>query len=267
MTAAPTITPEAPRIARYVDHVMNMPISLALRGRHAHDEAGRRAWGRAMEELREVDRIFSTYRDDSAISRLARDEITLGECPGQVREVLRLGHQAESESDGAFSIWRPHPDGRLTLDPSGVVKGWAVERAAQHLRILSGTDFCLSAGGDMVCRTLDPDAEPWRIGIEDPFDPTRIRAVVPVANGAVATSGTAHRGTHIVDARTNTVADAIASVTVIGDSLTWADIDATAAFALGAQAAGWLAGRAGRTALVVWSDGAHDLIGPGRISS
>ncbi|MGN6160131.1 MAG: FAD:protein FMN transferase [Marmoricola sp.] len=250
---------EAP-IKRYVEHVMNMPISLALRGRHAQDDAGVRAWERVMAVLHEVDAVFSTYRFDSFISRLAREEIGLADCPEQVREVIRLGEQAEIESHGAFSIWRPDPDGSLTLDPSGVVKGWAVERAAQHLRILAGTDFCLSAGGDMVCRTLDPDAPPWQIGIEDPHDSTRICAVVPLANGAVATSGAAHRGAHIVDARTGTIPGAIASVTVIGDNLTWADIDATAAYALGSQAVDWLSTRQGRSALVIWADGTHDVV-------
>lgn len=257
MTAATTL--EHP-ITRYVEHVMNMPISLALRGRHADDAAGQRAWDRVMGELQEVDRIFSTYRDDSYISRLSRDEISLGECPMQVAEIVRLGQQAEIESSGAFSIRRPDADGALALDPSGVVKGWAVERAAQHLRILAGTDFCLSAGGDMVCRTLDPHAEPWRVGIEDPFDPSRIRAVVPVSNGGVATSGSAHRGMHIWDARTNAMPQEVASVTVIADNLTWADIDATAAYALGNQAARWLTGRRGRSALVVWADGRDEII-------
>lgn len=247
-------------ITRYVEHVMNMPISLALRGRHAADDAGRHAWSRVMKELREVDRTFSTYRPHSFISRLARDEITVEECPLQVAEVMRLGQQAEIESEGAFAVWRPGVDGSLTLDPSGVVKGWAVERAAQHLRILAGTDFCLSAGGDMVCRTLDAAAEPWQIGIEDPFDASRICAVVPVANGAVATSGAAHRGCHITDARTHTAPSAVASVTVIGDNLTWADIDATAAYALGAEAIPWLASRSGRSALVVWADGSRDVV-------
>lgn len=249
-----------PPITRYVEHVMNMPISLALRGRHAADDAGRRAWDRVMEELREIDRIFSTYRDDSYISRLARDEITLSQCPMQVAEVMRLGQQAEIESGGAFSIWRPTADGTLTLDPTGVVKGWAVERAAQHLRILAGTDFCLSAGGDMVCRTLDPEAAPWQIGIEDPSDPSRICAVVPVSNGAVATSGAVHRGNHITDARTNTTPSAVASVTVIADNLTWADIDATAAYALGTEASQWLARRSGRSALVVWANGTREVV-------
>lgn len=251
---------EAP-LTRYVEHAMNIPVSLALRGRHAADDVGRRAWERVMDDLREVDRVFSTYRNDSFVSLLARGDITLDECPAQVTEVFRLGRQAEIESDGAFSIWRPGADGgEKILDPSGVVKGWAVERAAHHLRALHGTDFCLSAGGDMVCRTLDPATTPWQIGIEDPFDASRVRAVVPLSNGAVATSGTAHRGDHITDARTNSTPTDLASVTVIAADLTWADIDATAAYALGTAAPQWLARRPGRSALVVWNDGTNQLV-------
>jgi len=47
----------------------------------------------------------------------------------------------------------------------------------------------------------------------------------------------------------------VASVTVIAGSLTWADIDATAVFALGSEAARWLETRPGRSGLVVWADG------------
>ncbi len=83
-----------------------------------------------------------------------------------------------------------------------MVKGWAAERAAVCLAELPDTDFCLSAGGDIICRTLDPTAMPWRIGIEDPHDPSRHVGVVPLQTGAVATSGSSHRGAHIVDART-----------------------------------------------------------------
>ena len=53
--------------------------------------------------------------------------------------------------------------------------------------------------------------------------------MVPVATGAVATSGTAHRGEHLVDARTGRPPTGVASVTVVAASLTWTDIDATAA--------------------------------------
>jgi thiamine biosynthesis lipoprotein len=246
----------APRTTRYVDHVMGMPISLALRGAHTDDDQARGAWAEAMAALRDVDRVFSTYRPDSFVSRLARDELADEDCPPEVAEVLALGELARLQSHGAFDVRR---DG--VLDPSGVVKGWAVERAARPLRALPDTDLCLSAGGDLVCRVAGPDSPEWRIGIEDPHDPTRVVAVVPVRNGAVATSGLAHRGGHVVDARTGAVPWEAASVTVVHDDLTWADIDATAAFALGPDAARWLRTRPRRRGLVVWTDGRTEVVG------
>jgi thiamine biosynthesis lipoprotein len=250
-------TTTRPAPARYVQHVMGMPISLALRGRHTDDAAARGAWAEALAALRDVDRVFSTYRPDSLVSRLARDEITVDDCPPELAEVLALGELARVQSHGAFDVRRGG-----VLDPSGVVKGWAVERAARPLRALPETDVCLSAGGDLVCQVAGPDSPDWRIGIEDPHDPARVVAMVPVRTGAVATSGLVHRGGHVVDARTGAVPDAVASVTVIHDDLVWADIDATAALAMGRHAVGWLRTRPRRTGLVVWADGRTDLVGP-----
>jgi thiamine biosynthesis lipoprotein len=253
------VSPERP--ARYVRHVMGMPISLAMRGRHAADEVGHAAWTEVMAVLRAVDSVFSTYRAGSVVSRLGRGELVLADCPPEVGEVLELGESARRDSEGAFSVYRAGPGGQVAFDPSGVVKGWAAERAAEALRALTGTDFCLSAGGDIVCRTLDPDDPPWRIGIEDPRGPRRLVAVVPVTTGAVATSGSAHRGGHIVDARTGQAPSGIASVTVLAATLTTADIDATAAYAQGREAASWLRTRPGRSGLVVWSDGSTTSAG------
>jgi thiamine biosynthesis lipoprotein len=249
-----TVT-SAPGVARYVEHVMGMPISLALRGRHTDDAAARGAWAEAVAALRDVDRVFSTYRPDSLVSRLARDELSVADCPPEVAEVLALGELARLQSHGAFDVRRAG-----VLDPSGVVKGWAVERAARPLVALPDTDVCLSAGGDLVCRVAGPDSPDWRIGIEDPRDPSRVVAVVPVRAGAVATSGRAHRGDHVVDARTGLAPDGVASVTVVHDDLTWADIDATAAYAMGRDAARWLRTRPRRTGLVVWADGRTELV-------
>ncbi len=242
--------------SRYVEHVMGMPISLALRGRHTDDAAALQAWEEALEILREADRVFSTYRPDSYISRLNRGELRVADCPPEVAEVLALGEQARVQSGGAFDVRRSG-----ALDPSGVVKGWAVERAAHALDTLPDTDYCISAGGDMTCRVTSPESPAWRVGIEDPHDRNRVVAVVPIRNGAVATSGLTHRGDHIVDARTGVTPIALASVTVVHRSLTWADIDATAAFALGADALTWLATRPGRTGLVILHDGTRRLYG------
>jgi thiamine biosynthesis lipoprotein len=231
---------------RHVEHVMGMPISLALRGRHAADRTGRAAWDAALAVLRAADRVFSTYRTDSVISRLGRGELGLDACPPDVLEVLELGAAAERDSGGAFAVRRGG-----VLDPSGVVKGWAAERAAAHLSALPDTDFCLSAGGGGPARPGDPRGAPGRLGIEDPHDPRRLAAVVPLHTGAVATSGTARRGSHIVDARTGTSPTCLASVTVVGDSLTAVDIDATAAFALGPDGERWLSGRGHRAVLLL----------------
>lgn len=241
------ITPAPAR--RFVEHVMGMPISLALRGRHAADERGAAAWAAAMSELREADAVFSIHRPDSAICRLGRGEIILADCPPEVGEVLALGEVARADSGGAFDVWRGG-----SLDPSGVVKGWAAQRAATHLWELPGTDFCLSAGGDIVCHTHDPDGAPWQIGIEDPHDPDRLVDLVPMHTGAMATSGAARRGANVVDARTGRDPVGVASVTVIGTSLTGVAIDATAAYALGREAARWLRTRDHASALVIHSD-------------
>jgi len=261
MTQPPGAVRPGARTTRHVEHLMGMPISLALRGRHADTARGREAWDAVVEQLREVDRVFSTYRSDSVISRLGRGELEVDACPPAVAEVLALGRAAEEQSAGAFSVTLPTAEGHR-LDPSGVVKGWAAERASQHLRGLEETDFCLSAGGDVVCHTAGAARPPWRIGIEHPHHPTSVIAVVPVRSGAIATSGTAHRGAHLVDPRSGRAPAGVASVTVVAASLTWADIDATAAYVHGADAARWLQSRPIRSALVVWADGTTTRVAP-----
>jgi len=233
---------------RAVEQVMGLPISVAMRGRHAGSPTGVATWREVVAELQMVDRIFSAYRPDSWVSRHNAGEL-LG-TPAVVAQVLALADRACRESDGAFDVRR---DGVLELD--WVVKGWAGERASRLLRYLADTDFCLSGGGDMTCWTADPDGRPWQVGIEHPRGPQRLVARVPVRRGAVATSGTAYRGAHIVDARTGLPPTGVASVTVVGEDLTWVDIDATAAFAHGDRAAAWLRTRPGRSGLVVWDDG------------
>ena len=124
-------------------------------------------------------------------------------------------------TDGAFDV-------RFSgeLDPSGLVKGWATEAAARLLP----QDAYLNAGGDMVIKS---PRLPWRIGIEHPFDPTGLLAVLSVTNAAVATSGRSHRGDHIIDPRTGEAATGLRQATVVGPTLTEADVWATALIARG----------------------------------
>ena len=88
-------------VHRRVAHVMGMPVSLAVRpptGPPFADLSIEEGWQEALAVLREADRVFSTYRPDSAVSRLGRGELTLEECPPEVAEVLALGEIARQES-------------------------------------------------------------------------------------------------------------------------------------------------------------------------
>jgi thiamine biosynthesis lipoprotein len=194
----------------------------------------RAALEEAISGLHRVNAVFSTYREDSQVSRLARGELTLAECDPEVAEVLDLGAEAERVSDGWFSL---RYEGRL--DPTGIVKGWAAEHAARRLRAAGVTGVSVNGGGDVQMFGTPEPHRPWRVGIADPLRPGGLAAVVSAAGAdelAVATSGTAERGAHIVDPRTgrSAVTDLVA-VTVVAPTLTWADCWATAAFAMGSR--------------------------------
>ncbi|MCI4061811.1 FAD:protein FMN transferase [Micromonospora sp. R77] len=186
----------------WVVQVMGLPVSVHLRGPEVRTDAVAERVERVFAELREVDAVFSTYRAESVLGRLG------GAPPGPaatadplVREVVTLCETARARTAGWFDARRlPLPLGGTGFDPSGLVKGWAVERAARHLADLPEHDLCLNAGGDVLLRTV-PGRPAWRIGVEDPAGPERLLDVVELARGAVATSGTARRGAHITDPR------------------------------------------------------------------
>jgi thiamine biosynthesis lipoprotein len=223
---------------RHVEHSMGTVFSFDVRipadsGREARVRA---ALDAAVASLNDVDEVFSTYRPDSQISRLSRGELTVPDCAAEVGEVLGLCEDAERESDGWFTAYYAG-----ATDPTGLVKGWAVERAVRMLASAGASAVCLNGGGDIQLH-----GGPWRVGISDPLHPGGLATVVEVHDGlAVATSGPAERGCHIIDPRTGTPTGApdtgLASVTVVCRGLTQADARATAAYAMGADAArGWL---------------------------
>ncbi len=203
----------------------------------------------AVRWLHWVDATFSTYRDDSEISRLGRAELELADCSPEVREVLELAERLAAGTDGYFSVY---PQG--VLDPSGVVKGWAIERASDLLRRAGSTSHCVNGGGDVQCVGGTGSGD-WRIGIADPHDRSRLAAVVVGADLAVATSGIAERGCHVLDPHDGTAATELASLTVVGASLSVVDAYATAGLAMGRDAIGWLERLSGYEALAILPDG------------
>lgn len=215
---------------------MGMPISIHLRGPRLHTAEVSAAVAAAYGVLARMDQIFSTWAPDSQVSRLRRGELALTDCDPLVAEAAALGEQARVVTAGAFCTDLPDPDGARRFDPTGLVKGWAVQRAGRELAGLPGVSWCINAGGDVLAGRhahVPPngaDARPWRIGIEDPHDRTRIVQVVQLLDGGVATSGTAARGAHLLDPRTGAPVGRPGSTSVVGPDLLWADIWATALF-------------------------------------
>ena len=233
---------------RRVEHVMGMPVSVDIRD--ATVRAG--ALDAVFGWLRQVDEVFSTFKDTSEISRLGRGAIGLAECGADVRAVLELCERLREETGGYFDV-RVGPAGRP--DPSGLVKGWAVERASTLLVELGSANHCINAGGDVRLRGAPEPGEQWHVGIVHPFDRSALTAVVAGNDLAVATSGTAERGLHVVDPHTGLPVTDLASVTVVGPELAFADAYATAALAMGLRAPAWLATLPGREAYVIDSAG------------
>jgi thiamine biosynthesis lipoprotein len=232
---------------RHAEHVMGTVVSfdVPLSARHHGSLEAAVRW------LHWVDRVFSPYRPDSDVSKLARAEVTVGGCAPEVAEVLAACAVVRDLSGGYFTA---SPGGRF--DPSGYVKGWAVERAASLLSRAGSADHLVNGGGDVQCAGGRAAREPWRVGIADPFRPAALALVVAVSDCAVATSGTAERGPHIIDPFTGRPPSGLASLTIIGPSLALADAYATAAFAMGpARARDWTSSLEGYQALAITSAG------------
>ncbi|MEU9333528.1 FAD:protein FMN transferase [Streptomyces sp. NPDC048290] len=240
----------APATLRHAEEVMGTVFSLDVRGGEPGEV--RAAVREVVAGLHEADAVFSTYREDSQVSRLAAGELTVGQCAPEMAEVLGLGAEAERVSEGWFSTRY-----RGRVDPTGIVKGWSVERAALRLAAVPGVvGVSVNGGGDVQVLGAPAADRPWRVGIADPVRPGGLAAVISssgLAELAVATSGTAERGAHIVDPRTgrSAVTDLVA-VTVVGPRLTWADCWATAAFAMGSrEGLAWLESLPGVEALLI----------------
>jgi thiamine biosynthesis lipoprotein len=236
-----------------VEMVMGTAISVDVRDAGVGGDALDQVFG----WFRRVDDVFSTYREDSQISRLGRGEITVTDCDADVGSVLARCEQVSRASGGSFDIWATG-----TLDPSGLVKGWSVELASAMLLERGAANHCINAGGDIRLRGEPEPGRPWHTGIAHPLVPGALTVIVEGRDLAVATSGVAERGHHVLDPHTGRPADALASVTVVGPDLTFADAYATAALAMGLDAPAWLAQLAGHEAYVIdaggfvwWTDG------------
>jgi len=234
---------------RRVEQIMGMPIVLDVRDEHV-DEG---VLDDMFDWLRWVDATFSTYKDDSEISRLNRGELALEDAHSAVVDVLDRCERLRAETDGYFDVRAASPE---LVDPSGLVKGWAVDRAAALLDDAGLRNYAVNAAGDMRLRGRAVPELYWRVGIQHPLEPDRVARVIDTTDLAVATSGEYARGAHVFDPHTHRPPTGILSVTITGPDLATADAYATAAFAMGAdRATHWTARLRGYAAMTILADG------------
>ncbi|HEX3805976.1 MAG TPA: FAD:protein FMN transferase [Gaiellaceae bacterium] len=226
-----------------VEHVMGMPIVVEVR-----DEPGSATLDRVFDWFRFVDETFSTFKETSEISRLNRGELSLEDAHPDVRHVLGRCEELREATRGYFDA-RATGDG--ALDPSGLVKGWSVDRAAALLEDAGSREYAVNAGGDMIVR-----GGTWRIGIQHPREQGKVAKIVEASELAIATSGEYERGHHVLDPHTGRAPEGVLSVTVTGPELGTADAYATAAFAMGEDGPAWTARLPrGYEAMTILADG------------
>lgn len=205
---------------------------------------------RALGWIRVVERTCSHFDPNSELQQLcARPGVAVPVSDLLFRAVA-FACEVASRTQGAFDptaghdaagSWRDihcDADARtvtlsrpLRLDLGAVAKGMAADLAARALAPC--TNFMVDAGGDVVVGGHGPSGGPWRVGLRDPLVTGTHFEALEVTEGAVCTSGTYERGSHIVDARTGQPATSCASVTVCAPTALVADALATAAFILG----------------------------------
>jgi len=233
--------------------VMGMPITVVVpedAGSEAEDRARVvSAVGDVFAYLESVDRQFSPFKEESEVSAVRRGEVRRENASDEMRRVLKLCEETKSMTNGYFDAWA----GGI-FDPSGLVKGYSLHRAARMLSTAGFTCYAVDGAGDIEMKGLLEGGKPWSVGIRNPFSPDTIVKVVELTDCGIATSGNYIRGAHIYDPTSGERAHDIASITVIAANVFEADRLATAAFAMGRQGIEFLASLSGIEAYMVDHD-------------
>lgn len=200
--------------------LMGMPITVEI----ADTKANTSDLDRVYDYFTYVDEKFSPFKESSEISQINNGLINLSDISADMQEILGLCEQTKQETGGFFNILK---DGKL--DPSGLVKGWAINNAARLIAERGFENYYVDAGGD-----IQVHGKTWKVGIQNPFDPKQIVKALKISNEGIATSGTYLRGQHVYNpfAFSKPLLDVV-SISVIGPNVYEADRFATAAFAMG----------------------------------
>jgi thiamine biosynthesis lipoprotein len=228
---------------------MGMPINVVIEDAAA-DAA---AFKQIHDYFHYVDEKYSPYKPTSEVSRINLG-LSKSAWSREMKAVLRLCDQTKQQTSGYFDVWRAGK-----LDPSGLVKGWAINNAARLLRQAGFENFYIEAGGDIQVSGQNGDGQAWSVGIRNPFNRDEIVKVVEVTTEGVATSGSYVRGQHIYNPLNGQDIKDVASLTVIGPTIYDADRLATAAFAMGRAGIGFIESLDNYEAYMITNDQAATL--------
>lgn len=238
----------------HVEQVMGTTVTFDVRDQHLARAELARAVLAGVEALHEADRMFSTFRPDSAVSQIRRGSRRAEDFPADVVSVLVRCAAATELTSGWFDPWAM-PGG---FDPTGLVKGWAVQRCLRQLTRWGVRHALVNGGGDLAVvgnATGDADGSGWTVGVQDPFRSSGLLTTLPATRLSVATSGGYERGSLAIDPVSGQCVHRLASATVVAADLAVADACSTGASAHGPDALGWLTAARGVEALLVTLDG------------
>jgi FAD:protein FMN transferase len=227
--------------------MMGMPITVSI----THVGENKKILDDVFNYFTYIDETFSTYKDNSEITKINNGKIKKHEYSNDMQKILTLCEDTKTESNGYFDIKY-----KGKLDPSGLVKGWAIYNASQLVKKAGYYDYFVEAGGDIQASGKNKDGKPWRVGIKNPFKQEQIIKIVALENNAIATSGTYIRGQHIYNPlQPEKVTNDIVSASIIGPNIYDADRYATAAFAMGNDGLQFITTLHGFEAYIIYKDG------------
>ena len=177
-----------------------------------------------------VDDKFSVFKANSEIMQINRGEILRTRWSKDMRTIFELAEQTKQDTNGFFDI----KNRKGFIDPSGIVKGWAILNASKIARDAGFRDYCIDAGGDIEIGGLNEKGEAWKIGVRNPFNKKENVKILSLSNVGIATSGTYALGQHIYNPfKMDEKLVEIVSLTIVGPDVYEADRFATAVFAMG----------------------------------
>jgi len=183
-------------------------------------------YGSADKRLWNFDSSMSKLPDAATASKMVRLI--------NYRNVL-LNHQD-------FSVMLKEKGMRIGF--GGIGKGYAAERAKLMMKRKGIESGIVNASGDMTTWGLQPNGEPWTIGIADPNAKERLFSYMNITNKAVATSGNyekfimvnGQKYSHTINPKTGLPVRGIKSVTILSANAEIADAMATPVMIMGIRA-------------------------------